>query len=41
VRRDIFQFIQLFPRDLLLAHLLISLVSPAIFSLREAFSLYK
>ena len=28
-------------RDLLLPHLLISLVFPAIFSLREAFSLYK
>ena len=28
-------------RDLLLPHLLISLVFPAIFSLRKAFSLYK
>ena len=36
VRRYIFQYIQLFPRDLLLLHLLISFVSPAIFSLREA-----
>ncbi len=41
VRRNIFQYIQLFPRDLLLPHLLKSFVSPAIFSLRQTLSLVK
>ena len=46
-RRDIFQYIQrmdgfnAFLQDLLSPHLLILLVFSAIFSLREAFSLYK